>query len=169
MTTNRSWSSEIWCGNAKCRCCCFVLSAETCRQVLVCVVVISVCQHFYWAHRRQGIIDLMMANPQWRNKLAKATSEGKTVKITGAEPSSVTDTIFFVLPLLPVYAAPWLYHLGKWFIFQAIMGKEQDSEEERYWMKRQYGWDDQEFDEWAAKREVVVLRSTVSPWLMNAK
>lgn len=117
------------------------------------VTVISVLQYAYWVHRRQQIIDHMMSNPQMRNKLAKATREGQTVKISGAEPADFTATFFFTIPMWPLYFFPWLYHICKWLLYQVALGHEQEPEEEKYWLMRQYGWSEQEYVEWYDKRE----------------
>ena len=94
-----------------------------------------------------------MSNPQTRNKLAKAMREGQAVKISGAEPADFTDTIFFTIPMWPLFFFPWLYHLLKWTLLQAVLGREMDPDEEKYWLMRQYGWSEEEYVEWAAKRE----------------
>jgi len=42
---------------------------------------------------------------------------------------------------------------ARWLLEQGLLGRDFVPDEERYWQCRQYGWSDQEFDEWAAKRE----------------
>jgi len=88
--------------------------------------------------------------------LAKATREGKTVKLTGAEPPSVTATLFFSIPIIPLYFCPWFYHLCIWLVFQAILGRPQYIGEEKYWMMRQQQWSEEEYQEWLAKRNAYI-------------
>jgi len=126
---------------------------ETRNLLVLMVVVISLCQYAYWHHRRNSIIEVMMRDPQWRNKLAKATREGKEVKITGAEPPEILDVLFFVLPFVPFWTPMWCYHRLRWFIEQGILGREMCKEEEKYWLKRELGWTDFEYEEHDKKRE----------------
>jgi len=126
--------------------------------VIVCVTVISVLQYLYWSHRRQQIIDLMMSDVKWKARLAKARKEGKTVKITGADPAKATETVFFTIPMIPLFFFPWFYHLCRWLVEQSLLGREMSMGETKYWLMRQHGWEEQEYDDWLAEREAYIAK-----------
>ena len=42
----------------------------------------------------------------------------------GAEPPDIEACLFFTLPFMPFYIPPYLFHLTRWVIENALLGRE---------------------------------------------
>jgi len=121
--------------------------------ILLFIFGISGLQYLYWSHRQSQILERMNTDRRWRNKLERAKREGKSVVITGAEPPDIEACLFFTLPFMPFYIPPYLFHLTRWVIENALLGREMSDGERCFWMRRQYGWTQEEYDEFKAEEE----------------
>merc|ERR1711865_41530 len=120
--------------------------------IFVAIFTISCLQYLYWWNRQKQIIGMMEARPNFKAKLERARRQGKKIVITGAEPPDIENCLFFVIPFLIIYVPHHLWHLGRWFCMNHMMGREMRDDELEYWKCRELGWSKEEFDKWVKDR-----------------
>jgi len=121
--------------------------------VLVFIFGISALQFLYWWHRQKQTLERVEGNLRLKQKMDRALRQGKKIVISGAEAPEVENCLFFTLPFLPLYVPHYLWHLGRWFVENHMLGKEMGDGELEYWKCRELGWTKEEYDKWVKERD----------------